>query len=93
MKTLLLALISPAKSKGTREGAIRGLVGVGKEAVRKGLIESGGAKVVGSVCVQGERGPLVESVIVSVLPFLHVTFGILKTIFNPGRVQSTSTTL
>ncbi|KIK64009.1 hypothetical protein GYMLUDRAFT_427095 [Collybiopsis luxurians FD-317 M1] len=48
MKTLLLALISPGKSKGTREGAIRGLIGVGKEAVRKGLVDSGGAKVVGS---------------------------------------------
>lgn len=48
MKTLLLALISPGKSKGTREGAIRGLIGVGKEAVRKGLVEGGGAKVVGS---------------------------------------------
>lgn len=46
MKTLLLALISPGKSHGTREGAIRGLVGVGKEAVRKGLVEGGGAKVV-----------------------------------------------
>ncbi|KAF9525550.1 transcription initiation factor TFIID complex 60 kDa subunit, partial [Crepidotus variabilis] len=46
MKTLLLALISPGKSSGTREGAIRGLVGVGKEAVRKGLVEGGGAKVV-----------------------------------------------
>ncbi|TEB40014.1 transcription initiation factor TFIID complex 60 kDa subunit [Coprinellus micaceus] len=48
MKTLLLALISPGKNKGTREGAIRGLVGVGKEAVRKGLVEGGGAKVVAS---------------------------------------------
>ncbi|KIL66785.1 hypothetical protein M378DRAFT_74702 [Amanita muscaria Koide BX008] len=48
MKTLLLALISSGKSRGTREGAIRGLVGVGKEAVRKGLVEGGGAKVVGS---------------------------------------------
>ena len=65
MKTLLLALISPAKSKGTREGAIRGLIGVGKEAVRKGLVEGGGAKVVGSECVPGERGPLVDAVIVS----------------------------
>ncbi|KAE9402168.1 hypothetical protein BT96DRAFT_562356 [Gymnopus androsaceus JB14] len=36
MKTLLLALISPLKSKGTREGAIRGLIGIGKEAVRTG---------------------------------------------------------
>ncbi|KAJ2916994.1 hypothetical protein MD484_g3413, partial [Candolleomyces efflorescens] len=50
MKTLLLALISPGKSKGSREGAIRGLVGVGKEAVRKGLVEGGGAKVVASEC-------------------------------------------
>ncbi|KAE9402164.1 hypothetical protein BT96DRAFT_937324 [Gymnopus androsaceus JB14] len=47
MKTLLLALISPLKSKGTREGAIRGFIGIGKEAVRTGLV-SGGAKVVGS---------------------------------------------
>lgn len=50
MKTLLLALISPSKSPGTRHGAIQGLVGVGKEAVRKGLVESGGAKVIGSEC-------------------------------------------
>ncbi|EDR12960.1 uncharacterized protein LACBIDRAFT_292995 [Laccaria bicolor S238N-H82] len=64
MKTLLLALISPGKSKGTREGAIRGLLGVGKEAVRKGLVEGGGAKVVGAEC-QGnnsESGALVGSV-------------------------------
>jgi transcription initiation factor TFIID subunit 6 len=65
MKTLLLALISPAKSKGTREGAIRGLIGVGKEAVRKGLIEGSGAKVVGSECAPGESGPLVDAVIVN----------------------------
>ncbi|KAJ7287412.1 transcription initiation factor TFIID complex 60 kDa subunit [Mycena rebaudengoi] len=50
MKTLLLALISPGKSRGTRHGAIRGLVGIGKEAVRKGLIEGGGTKVIGSEC-------------------------------------------
>nr|GAT56810.1 transcription initiation factor TFIID complex 60 kDa subunit [Mycena chlorophos] len=47
VKTLLLALVSPAKSSGTRQGAIRGLVGIGKEAIRKGLVEGGGAKVVG----------------------------------------------
>lgn len=65
MKTLLLALISPGKSRGTREGAIRGLVGVGKEAVRKGLVEGGGAKVVESECQgMGDAGPLVESVMV-----------------------------
>ncbi|KAF7376247.1 Transcription initiation factor TFIID complex 60 kDa subunit [Mycena sanguinolenta] len=51
MKTLLLALVSPGKSSGTRHGAIRGLVAIGKEAVRKGLLEGGGAKVVGTECV------------------------------------------
>ena len=56
MKTLLLALISPGKCHGTREGAIRGLVGVGKEAVRKGLVEGGGAKVVAAECGGAERG-------------------------------------
>jgi transcription initiation factor TFIID subunit 6 len=63
MKTLLLALISPNKSIGTREGAIRGLIGVGKEAVRKGLVEGGGAKVVASDCLaRGDAGPLIQSV-------------------------------
>lgn len=56
MKALLLALISPGKSHGTREGAIRGLVGVGKEAIRKGLVEGGGAKVVGAEWESGEGG-------------------------------------
>ncbi|KAF5361003.1 hypothetical protein D9756_005121 [Leucocoprinus leucothites] len=50
MKTLLLALISPGKSRGTREGAVRGLMGVGKEAVRKGLVDAGGARVVANEC-------------------------------------------
>ncbi|KAG5634253.1 hypothetical protein H0H81_002696 [Sphagnurus paluster] len=63
MKTLLLALISPGKSRGTREGAIRGLVGVGKEAVRKGLVEGGGAKVVENECqTGGDSGSLINSV-------------------------------
>lgn len=61
MKTLLLALISPGKSKGTREGAIRGLIGVGKEAVRKGLVESGGARIVGSEDI-AEDEPLSNAV-------------------------------
>ncbi|KAG8214404.1 TATA box binding protein associated factor-domain-containing protein [Butyriboletus roseoflavus] len=38
------------KSLGTREGAIRGLVGIGKEAVRKGVLEGGGARVIGEEC-------------------------------------------
>lgn len=68
MKTLLLALISPGKSQGTREGAIRGLVGVGKEAVRKGLVEGGGAKVVGA---EVRDKNLVQSVMVR----LHLQLG------------------
>lgn len=71
MKTLLLALISPGKSAGTREGAIRGLVGVGKEAVRKGLVEGGGAKVVAAEWEsQGgsQQSTLISSVMVS--PYL-----------------------
>jgi len=62
MKTLLLALISPGKSKGTREGAIRGLMGVGKEAIRKGLVEGGGARVVGGELTPSESGSIVDSV-------------------------------
>ncbi len=67
MKTLLLALISADKKKSTREGAIYGLMGIGKEAVRKGLVESGGAKVVGSECVHGDQGTLVASVMVRII--------------------------
>jgi len=66
MKTLLVALISSGKSKGTREGAIRSLVGIGKEAVRKGFVEGGGVKFVGSECMPGETGPLVDSVMVNI---------------------------
>lgn len=65
MKTLLLALVSNSKSRGTREGAVRGLMGVGKEAVRKGLIEGHGARVVGSECVGPEYSSLVDAVLVS----------------------------
>ena len=75
MKTLLLALISPGKSHGTREGAIRGLVGVGKEAVRKGLVEGGGAKVVGAEWESGEGGRstgLVNSVMVRLALFFSI---------------------
>ncbi|KAG2010279.1 transcription initiation factor TFIID complex 60 kDa subunit [Coprinopsis cinerea AmutBmut pab1-1] len=71
MKTLLLALISPGKSKGTREGAVRGLVAVGKEAVRKGLVESGGARVVATECQQS-GGRESASLIASVMDALRV---------------------
>ncbi|KAI0040292.1 transcription initiation factor TFIID complex subunit [Auriscalpium vulgare] len=63
MKTLLLALLSPDKSRGTRAGAICGLVGIGKEAVRKGLVEAGGARVVGAECMPGEEGGLGKAVV------------------------------
>ncbi len=43
MKTLLLALLAPERGPGTRLGALRGLIGVGKEAVRKGILDAGGA--------------------------------------------------
>jgi hypothetical protein len=87
MKTLLLALISAGKSKGTREGAIRGLIGVGKEAVRKGLIEGGGAMIVGSECFPGEAGPLVNAVMVCHMIPLHIDiFSSCKI----GRVRSTA---
>ncbi|KAF9483613.1 transcription initiation factor TFIID complex 60 kDa subunit [Pholiota conissans] len=71
MKTLLLALISPGKSHGTREGAIRGLVGVGKEAVRKGLVEGGGAKVVGAE-TENETSDSAYHLVTSVMDALRV---------------------
>jgi len=42
------------KPLGTREGAIRGLVGIGKEAVRKGVLEGGGARAVGEECAASD---------------------------------------
>jgi len=76
MKTLLLALISPGKSKGTREGAVRGLMGVGKEATRKGLLESGGVKVIGDE-IEGEpetsNQTLIKAVDVCTLFLQHFT--------------------
>lgn len=62
MKTLLLALVSTGKSRGTREGAIRGLVGVGKDAIRKGLIEGHGAKVVAQESQMPGYSSLAETV-------------------------------
>ncbi|KAF8920164.1 transcription initiation factor TFIID complex 60 kDa subunit [Mucidula mucida] len=72
MKTLLLGLVAPGKSKGTREGAIRGLMGVGKEAVRKGLVEGGGAKVVGSEC--SGQDPTTMSLVSSVMDAFTVLY-------------------
>ncbi|KAK7040849.1 histone H4-like TAF Taf6, SAGA complex subunit [Paramarasmius palmivorus] len=80
MKTLLLALISPERSAGTREGAIRGLVGVGKEAVRKGLVEGGGAKIIGHECMKDGDEELARSVMDALL------------VLHPTRAPSTSMT-
>ncbi|KAI0372337.1 transcription initiation factor TFIID complex subunit [Pilatotrama ljubarskyi] len=62
VKTLIVGLIGEGKSRSTREGAIRGLMGIGKEAVRQGLVKHKGAKVVGDECMPGESSPLVELV-------------------------------
>ncbi|KAF7321660.1 Transcription initiation factor TFIID complex 60 kDa subunit [Mycena kentingensis (nom. inval.)] len=84
VKTLLLALVSPGKSSGTRHGAIRGLAGIGKEAVRKGLVEGGGAKVVGTEYNDDET--LVTAVLAS-------TRGLLKLMLicpgHPARSPGT----
>ena len=75
MKTFLLALISPGKSNGTREGAIRGLVGIGTEAIRKGLVEGGGAKVVAAEWESEGAGPhstLLNSTIVGIASFMFI---------------------
>ena len=77
MKTLLLALISPGKTQGTREGAIRGLVGVGKEAVRKGLVEGGGAKLVESEFQDlNEHGAVLNSALVSIIRIFYFALNI-----------------
>ncbi|KAF8315128.1 TAF-domain-containing protein [Clavulina sp. PMI_390] len=45
--TLLAALVEQGRMLGTREGALRGLIAVGKEAIRRGIVHAGGGKVVG----------------------------------------------
>lgn len=54
------------KPLGTREGAIRGLVGIGKEAVRKGILEGGGARIVGQECASSS-GESVDGVIEAIM--------------------------
>jgi transcription initiation factor TFIID subunit 6 len=90
MKTLLLALISSGKTEGTREGAIRGLVGVGKEAVRKGLVEGGGAKLVENEFGDPmEHGAVLNSVSVSTYIF-RCPFGYLHQVMGVGCSQRAS---
>jgi transcription initiation factor TFIID subunit 6 len=45
-KTLLAALVEPGRMLGTREGALRGLISVGREAAKRGLVQASGAKIV-----------------------------------------------
>ncbi|KAI6044858.1 TATA box binding protein associated factor-domain-containing protein [Pisolithus marmoratus] len=66
MKTLLVALLAPPKPLGTREGAIRGLIGIGKEAVKKGILEGGGARIVGEE-ITASRGEGASGVVEAVM--------------------------
>ncbi|KAH7096406.1 TAF-domain-containing protein [Auriculariales sp. MPI-PUGE-AT-0066] len=44
-KTLLVALLGSGKSSGAREGAVRGLTCLGREAVRMGLFDANGLRL------------------------------------------------
>ncbi|KZV88778.1 TAF-domain-containing protein [Exidia glandulosa HHB12029] len=59
-KTLLVALLAQGKTSGTREGAVRGLTGIGKEAVRMGLISAGGLQLLSS---EPPDSPVVSAVL------------------------------
>ena len=86
MKTLLLALVSTGKSRGTREGAIRGLVGVGKDAIRKGLIEGHGAKGVAQESQIPGYSSLAETVMVRFGFFSTCAWLLIWRCAIPGRV-------
>ena len=86
MKTLLLALVSTGKSRGTREGAIRGLVGVGKDAIRKGLIEGHGAKGVAQESQIPGYSSLAETVMVRFEFFSTCACLLTRRCAIPGRV-------
>lgn len=90
MKTLLLALISPGKSRGTREGAVRGLMGVGKEAVRKGLVDAGGARLVANECTGAspEESALLKAVMVRIISQCGSTDKLTR---SPGCPASVAT--
>ncbi len=65
VKMLIVGLIEPKKPRATNEGAIRGLMAIGKEAVRLGLVDRQGARIVGEKCMPGESSQLVDLVLVS----------------------------
>lgn len=73
------------KPLGTREGAIRGLVGIGKEAVRKGVLEGGGARVVGEECA-ASGGDGVDGVVDAVMVRLELIFHSLFTEIAPDQI-------
>lgn len=73
------------KPLGTREGAIRGLVGIGKEAVRKGVLEGGGARVVGAECA-ASGGDGVDGVVDAVMVRLILNFPAFRTDFSSDQI-------
>lgn len=79
---------APPKPLGTREGAIRGLIGIGKEAVRKGILEGGGARIVGEeITASGGEGvnSVVEAVMMA-LDTLQPPSGMPETL-DPSREE------
>jgi len=65
-------LFEPGKDRGTREGAVRGLSSLGDQGIRKGLIESRGAKMLDEEYGEGDEG-IVGAVLVS-LPLTVLQF-------------------
>ncbi|KAG6334809.1 hypothetical protein ID866_4281 [Astraeus odoratus] len=76
------------KPLGTREGAIRGLVGIGKEAVRKGMLEGGGTRIVGEECASsgGEGVDGVIEAVMMALETLHPPFD-MSDALNPSQEE------
>ena len=60
----MLSLFEPGKDRGTREGAVRGLSSLGDQGIKKGLIESRGAKMLDEEYGEGDEG-IVGAVLVS----------------------------
>ena len=73
VKMLIVGLIEVKKPRATNEGAIRGLMAIGKEAVRLGLVDREGAKVVGEKCMPGESSQLVDLVMVRRMLFCRLS--------------------
>ena len=65
-------MFEPGKDRGTREGAVRGLSSLGDQGIRKGLIESRGAKMLDEEYGEGDEG-IVGAVLVS-LPLTVLQF-------------------